>query len=166
MLVFPALWCFALSLPAGWDLPVVVRAELDSAYPGWRQAGAAAQIREWFAQSMFGHQPDLITADFDSDGATDYALRILSPAGRHITLAFLDRRGRFARHLLAEDPADPFVYLLLFRKGTKDFDFEAMKPFRYARDAVAVMYFDRTPLVFSYSKGAFRKKVLLSDEEH
>jgi hypothetical protein len=67
--------------------------------------------------------------------------------------------------VLAEDPPDPFVYLLLFRKGTPDFDFETMKPFRYARDAVAVMYFDRTPLVFGYSRGSFRKKVLLSDEE-
>jgi len=148
-------------------LPAAVRAMLDRDYPGWRPAGIAPQIAEWFRERGFRHEPDRIAADFDADGAEDFAVsvRFSGLVERQVVLAFLSRGDRFERHVLADDPPDPFIFLLLFARGTPDFDFETMRPFRHARDTVAIMYFQRNPLVFTYSDGSFRKKVMPSDEE-
>jgi len=167
----PAAVLFALGSLLGQEaappLPATIHSMLDRDYPGWRPAGVAPQIAAWFRERGFRHEPDRIAADFDADGAEDFAVSVLvpDPAARQVVLAFLSRGDRFERHVLADDPPDPFVFLLLFARGTPDFDFETMKPFRHARDTVAIMYFQRSPLVFTYSGGGFRKRVMLSDEE-
>ena len=110
------------------------------------------------------YAPDRIAADFDSDGAVDYAVRIAA-AGQVVTLALLARGGKFESHVLSTDAPDPFTYLLLYRKGEKDFDFTKLKAFRHAHDAIGLMYFNKTPLTFRFVKGEFEKMLSPSDEE-
>jgi hypothetical protein len=146
------------------DVPVTVKRQLDRWYPGWKRAAVAPQVRAWFSDYRLTFQPDHITADFDGDGRADHAVRI-EHNGEVVTLAMLDRGGTFERHVLSTDPPDPFTYLLLYRKGEKDFDFTKLKPFRHAHDAIGLMYFEKIPLTFRYIRGKFDRMLSPSDEE-
>lgn len=146
------------------DLPPAAKRQLNRNYPAWKWARAAPQISAWFADYRLPYQPNRIAADFDGDGKTDYAVRI-EAGGQTLTLALLDRGGRFEKVMLSTDPIDAFTYLLLYKKGEKDFDFTRLKPFRHAHDAIGLMYFDKTPLTFRYIEGAFQKMLSPSDEE-
>ncbi|MEO8131017.1 MAG: hypothetical protein ABJF23_00660 [Bryobacteraceae bacterium] len=152
-------------LAAAASLPPAVTSELDSRHSGWKLAPAAPQIQNWFAEYRFRFAPNLVTGDFDGDGKTDYVLQIQTKQGQQVMIAFLDRSGKFETHVLATDTPDPFRFLLRMDKGSKDFDFTTLKPFRHPVDAVDLMYFDKTPLTFLYRKGVFRKMLSPSDEE-
>lgn len=155
-----------LSLLAGATLlPSSVISELDSRYPGWQLAPVAPQIASWFKEYRFKFAPNLVTGDFDGDGKTDYVLQIRTKEGNQVMAAFMDRGRKFETHILATDPPDPFSYLLRMEKGSKDFDFTKLKPFRHPLDAVDLMYFEKTPLTFMYRNGVFRKMPSPSDEE-
>jgi hypothetical protein len=163
------LWLVWLVLPLlrGQELPEAARQVLDKQYPGWRLAEVAPQIEEWFRGYKFHYRPNLLAADFDGDGREDYAveIRIPSDAKNQFVLALMRRGAGYEHYLLSKDVADPFVFLLLYEKGSKDFDFAAGKPFRYAHDACGVMYFDHTPVVYMYRRGKFQRKLTPSDEE-
>jgi hypothetical protein len=161
VLVVMTIACAAGAAP---ELPGSVKHELDRLYPGWSPVRIAPQVAAWFADYRLPYAPDRIAADFDGDGRTDYAVRVQS-AGRAVTIAFLDRDGKFQAHVLSTDAPDSFTYLLLYRRGDKDFDFTKLKPFRHAHDAIGLMYFDKTPLTFRYVAGKFQKMLSPSDEE-
>jgi len=146
-------------------LPTAVTSELDSRYRGWKLSAVAPQIQAWFAEYRFSFAPNLVTGDFDGDGRTDYVVQIETRDGKQVMIGFLDRGARFETHVLATDSLDPFRYLLRMDKGSKDFDFTTLKPFRHPVDAVNLMYFDKTPLTFMYRKGVFRKMLSPADEE-
>jgi hypothetical protein len=146
------------------QLPASIRAELDAAYRGWSLAPVHGEIARWFAEYGFDYAPSLVTGDFDNDRRRDYAVQIIAKS-KSIVVAFLDRSGRWERHQLTSDPADPFTFLLRYGRGEKDFDFEKMKPFRYTSDAVGVMYFEKTPFTYMYRRGKFIRKSAPSDEE-
>ncbi len=146
-------------------VPPPARALLDRQHPAWRLAPAAPQITSWFREYGFAFHPSLVRGDFDADGNSDYAVQILE-GGKQVVVALMKRGGAFEEHVLARDAANPFRYLLLFEKGSKDIDFEvSLKPFRYPRDAIGLMYFKRTPIIYSWSGGRFVNKRSLGDEE-
>lgn len=146
-------------------LPSAVTPELDSRYPGWQLATAAPQITSWFSECRFKFAPNLVTGDFDGDGKTGYVLQIQTKGGKQVMIAFMDRGRKFETHILATDPPGPFSYLPRMEKGSKDFDFTTLKPFRHPVDAVDLIYFEKTPLTFMYRKGVFRKMLSPSGEE-
>jgi hypothetical protein len=146
------------------ELPAGVHARLDQTVPGWKLSPVAPQISDWFRDYRLDYQANLIKGDFDGDGRADYALQVLAH-GKQVLVVVLERKDGYAAHVLAEDKPDPFVFLLRYDKGSKDFDFDKLKPFRYRTDAVGLMYFDRTPLTFVYRRGHFQKKLSPSDEE-
>ena len=146
------------------DLPPAARSTLDRECPGWRLAPIAVQVREWFAEQRFGHEPNLANFDFDQDGRPDWALEILV-AGRQRTVILLARESGYDFQLLADDSPDPFTYLLVNRRGDREFSFETLQWFRHARNTLQLMYFDRPPLVFEWSGAKFEKKVMHNDEE-
>ncbi len=158
-------FAFVALLAGAAILPPGVTSELDSRYPGWQMAPVAPQITAWFREYRFQFAPNLVTGDFDGDGKTDYVLQIQTKERQQILIAFLDRGRKFETHILASDPPDPFSYLLRMDKGSKDFDFTTLRPFRHPVDAVDLMYFERTPLTFMYRKGVFRKMLSPADEE-
>jgi len=146
------------------DLPPAARSVLDREYPGWAPAPIAAQVREWFGQQRFGHEPNLAHFDFDHDGTPDWALEILA-GNREQTVVLLARGSSYDLQLLADDPPDPFTYLLVNRSGDREFNFETLQWFHHARNTLQLMYFDRPPLLFEWSGGKFKKKVMPNDEE-
>ena len=153
-----------LLLLAALVLPAAAERVLDREYSGWQLAPVAPQIREWFEDRRFDWQPNLGAADFDRDGQRDYAALILA-GGREHSVVLLARGDSFELKSLASDPPDPFLYLLMNRTGDRDFSFETMRAFRHVRDSLNVMYFDRTPLQFTWVRGRFEKRLVLNDEE-
>lgn len=153
----------AASVLAG-DLPPDARRAVDNRCHGWRPAPVAPQIEEWFRQDQRSLHPNRIEGDFNADGRRDFALEVICE-GRQRVFALISRAEGFEVHALADDPADPFTFLVLYRKGEKDFDFETMKPFRYATDALGLLYFDRTAVTFRWIGKAFEKRAAPGDEE-
>lgn len=153
-----------LAFAAAPDLPAPVRALLDRDYPGWRPAPVAVQVRDWFEQQHFGYAPNRVREDLDNDGKPDWALEILS-GGLQLTVVLLARGDGFDSILLSSDPPDPFTYLMVNRRGDREFSFETLRWFRHTRNTLLLMYFDRTPLLFSWTGSRFDKKLAPSDEE-
>src|SRR4051812_15426328 len=105
------------------ELPSEIRSYFDKKHPGWALARVAPQIDAWFKEYKFPYAPNLLVGDFDGDGKRDYAVRVQS-GGKDVTVAFVDRgTGKFDAFPLSTDEADPFTFLLLYEKGSKDFDF-------------------------------------------
>ncbi len=146
------------------ELPAGVRTRLNQTVPGWKLSSVAPQISDWFRDYRLDYQPNVVKGDFDGDGQADYAVQVLAH-GKQVLIVMLERKNGYSAHVLAEDQPDPFVFLLRYDKGSKDFDFEKLKPFRYSADSIGLMYFDRTPLTFMYRSGHFEKKLSPSDEE-
>jgi hypothetical protein len=144
--------------------PADITAALDARYPGWQPAPIAIQIQQWFREYGFRYEPNSIRTDLDGDGAEDYAL-LVTKGGRELLIAAMARKGKWEIIELANDNPDPFTYLLLNEKGSRDFDFRTLKHYRHARNSVALIYFDRTPYVYAWRKGAFTKNPQLNDEE-
>jgi hypothetical protein len=157
---------FAQSAP---ELPAPVRAALNQGCPGWRLAPVAPQIEDWFRGYRLPYRPNLATGDFNDDGRPDLAVQILcSLDGKPRQLVFgLVARSDSGYQMfpLANDTPDPFTFLIVYKKGEKDFDFEAMKPFRYASDSLGLLYFDRTALTFRWTGKGFEKREAPGDEE-
>jgi hypothetical protein len=145
-------------------LPDGITRDLDHSYRGWKLAAVAPQVLAWFSDYKLPFEPNHVTADFDGDGKKDHAIRI-EHNGQALTIAYLDRGASFEKDVLSTDAPDPFTYLLLYKKGEKDFDFTKLKPFRHAHDGIGLMYFDKTPFTFRYIRGKFEKMLAPSDEE-
>ncbi|MFN0168617.1 MAG: hypothetical protein ACKV22_19505 [Bryobacteraceae bacterium] len=150
------------------DIPTNVRAHLDQACPRWQLSGVAPQIDAWFRQDRWPQRPNLVQADFDNDGRPDLAVEVICrrPRGpRQETFAFLNRPEGHEAFPLATSDTDPFTFLVVFRKGEKDFDFETMKPFRYPSDTLAVLYLRKTAVVFQWNGSGFTRRETPGDEE-
>jgi hypothetical protein len=143
-------------------LPAPMGQWLTARHPGWQLAPAAPQIVAWFREYGFGHTPNLVAADFDGDGATDYAVHLVA-RGRAILYVF--RAAAAGGQKLAEHAPDPFTFLVLYRKGEKDFDFERMKPFRYQRDSLGLLCDNRTALTFEWNGRRMAGRNAPGDEE-
>jgi len=157
------LWSVALLAGAA-ALPPRARALLDQKYQGWRMAYSAPQIESWFQQYMPAFHPNLVFGDFNKDGKTDYAAQVLAGGRQHV-VAFVASGTGYSMMPLAEDPADPFTFLVIYKRGEKDFDFERMKPFRYATDALGVLYLKKTAVTYSWNGKGFVKREAPGDEE-
>ncbi len=150
------------------DLPANVRARLDKSCPQWRLSEIAPQIDSWFRQDRWPQKPNLVHADFDNDGRPDFAVEVIcrgQRGPRQETYAFLGRSSGEAAFPLASSDPDPFTFLVLFRKGEKDFDFESMKPFRYPADTLAVLYLRKTAVTFQWNGKDFTRRETPGDEE-
>jgi hypothetical protein len=149
------------------ELPSPIQKYLSTKYRGWKMAPVARQVTQWFRDDGFSHEPNLIKADFDDDGKMDYAIQIFNNKrnNNNVLIAFLARAGRFEPHVLATYPADKFTYIVLYKKGTVEFDSKALNSFTYGSDAIGLMYSTRTPCTFLYQNGQFRK-FLDQDEQN
>lgn len=153
---------------AGVELPAAARKVLESRYSKCTLAPSAPQIDDWFRVYRIPYRPVLTFGDFDDDGSRDYAVQIVCPGpkGPEQTVVALMARGKgFDLHLLTTDPADPFTFLYVYRKGEKDFDFETMKPFRYETDSLGVLYFAKTAVTYRWLGKAFEGSEAPGDEE-
>ena len=146
------------------SLPAPIQSLLSHDYPGWRLAPSAPQIVDWMRGKNFGQQPNLASADFDRDGNTDYAAEIIH-SGRQIAVVFLARGTSFDKFELTRDVPDPYTYILVNRRGSREFDFETLRWKRHQQDSLLVMYFEHSPLLFTWHNGRFDREVTRNDEE-
>jgi len=151
-------WAFSSLL-----LPAPIQTWLDREQPGWRLAYVDPQIETWFRESAFPYAPNLIAADFDGDGRTDYAVHILVRDESRL-IVFRSTPPGFAPQIVATHPPDRFTFLILYRKGEKDFDFIAGKPFRYAHDSIGLLYDNKTARTFQWDGRRFTGRDAPGDE--
>lgn len=157
------LCCLAL-LAGAVELPPRARSLLDRKYAEWRMAPSAPQIESWFEQYMPAFRPNLVFGDFNRDGRTDYAVQVISGGKQHVVAFVASTTGYSMMPLSADDP-DPFTFLVIYKRGEKDFDFEHMKPFRYSADALGVLYLKKTAVTYSWSGKQFARREAPGDEE-
>lgn len=146
-------------------LPASVTQELNASFPGWRLAPVVSETQRWFVESGRPYDPNQLQADFDGDSTPDWALQILHQ-GRQKVVVLLARNGAWKSQTLTSDRPDPYTFLLLYKKGSRDFDFEKLKAFRYNTDALGIMYFVQTPVTFFWRNGNFAKMLAPSDEDY
>ena len=101
-------------------MPDDLRLLVDRDYPTWKLAPSAAQIGDWFSESRFTDTPNFATADFNNDGRPDHALLVIHE-GKQVAVAFVSKAQTWERHVLAIDSADPFTFLLVNRRGSRDY---------------------------------------------
>jgi hypothetical protein len=145
-------------------LPEVTRI-LDVNLPGWKWGTTAEFVEHWFKQTHAIPYPKFISGDFNGDGRLDYALKVTVVAAKRSTdviVAFLASDSTFTYHVLATQPSEPDVYVVLDKKGSRLYDYETSKYFLLPLDGVGVYFFEKAGETFLFSNGAFRP-VITSD---
>lgn len=138
-------------------VPPALRAMLDREYKGWHLAEVSQEVKAYFARERVTFSPNLLVGDFNGDGKRDYAL-LIEHHSRLVVLVFVNRGRSCTRHVLETLPkGDVSVYLWLFRKGEKDYDYEARKEFTYRIDAIGVMFYKKGGVSYVYERGRFHK---------
>lgn len=160
-LILGFLW-FALLAPggvraAGLNLPQEIKTFLDLRYPGWQWGRVSKEVEDYFHAQRLPFRPNLITGDFDGNGRPDYAVKIIA-GGSWQFIVFLEHEGHFQGRVLASGSGPGLdVYLTLYRKGDRGYDFERNKRFTFARDAAEVNYFGKAAVAYVYEQGKFKE---------
>jgi hypothetical protein len=161
------LWrCPAVAQEAG-PLPLAIRQALDASHPGWRIAPMTTDIAASWRRTHPNASPNVLQADYDGDGHTDYSVLIhhagRADDGRPIVsgtaLAFL-RRGSSYQSTIVTGPFEIVpgegVHLWPIGKGADGWNYEESRAFVFERDAIAVELDNRGPCFdFVYRDGAF-----------
>jgi len=148
-------------------LPELVSTALTAQYPGWRLAEMTTEIAESWRTAYPGRPPNILQADDDGNGLSDYAVLI-----DYSTQAAGGRPRRFNRALVFLRTATGFrptpltqavefyehdgLHLWPVLKGAKGWDLITEREFTYERDAIAVLFDSKGPCTtFVYRGGKF-----------
>ena len=137
------------------NLPKKCQKILNQKHPGWKIAEISPEILDWFQKSKQSYQPNLIKGDWNGDGKTDYALLIQKAKFRKnepgvFLIAFVKNASSYSFHQL-----EGYDYIMLMKKGEKDYDFETDKTFVYKNDAIFAGIFEKAGTSFVWRKGRF-----------
>ncbi len=142
-------------------LPKSIRQHLNRKYYAWKFPLIEQEIHQFLKQRRA--HPEFISGDFDGDGLTDYAVFIVygKPDARKTSvMAFLRRPTGWKTHRLESNlagdeslPSDG--YLVLAKKGTRDYDYQRDRKFTYRHDAIFVGIFGKAGVSYVYRKGRF-----------
>lgn len=159
-------WALSLTLAStpALELPEAAARAVTAKYRDWTLAPSTPGLEAWFAGTFAPWRPNLLRGDFNSDGAPDFAVQILA-GGRQRAVVLLGNTNGFRVIELAAQAPDPLTFLIIYRKGEKDFDFESMKPFRYAADSIGLLYSKQTAVTFTWRGNGFRKRLAPNDDE-
>jgi hypothetical protein len=154
------LLCLTVPLPAQQNLPAAIRKQLTADFPGWRFATLSAE----FSTSLpSGASPAWVTADFDSDGQTDYAVQIVEGKTQDSTqrvFAFVRRGRHYRRALLQAFPPSSIAYLMRAPRGDERPDFDAdpngVRRMRLKHDGVDLIFGESGALTCVYGSAGFR----------
>jgi hypothetical protein len=160
LLFFPLL-VSAQTIPIG--IPNAIKIRLDRNYPGWEMGVVSSEVDKFFKENKFKFLPVLVSGDFDGDGRNDYAIKI-NFKGKWHAIVFLARGGDYKEYVLMEGGNVPGldVYLSIYEKGEKGFNFENGKYFFFENDAIEVGFYEKGSITYTYKNGNF-DKVLNSD---
>jgi len=148
------------ALAAQTSLPPAVQRRLTADFPGWRFARLGPEL----APSLpAGASPGWVTADFDGDSLTDYAVQIVEGTSRDSTqrvFAFLRRARQYRRVLLQAFPPSSIAYLQRAPRGETRPDFNADpnggKQVRLKHDGVDLIFGESGALTCVYGSAGFR----------
>ena len=161
------LWPGLLAAQGTDALPPSIRRALDASHPGWRIAPMTDQVAASWRQSFPAAPANVLQADYDGNGQTDFAVFIhhsgRSEDGRPMVagtaLAFL-RRGDRYRPVTVTGPFEIVVnegaHLWPIVKGDKGWDYEESRAFVFERDAIGIRLDSRGPCFdFVHRRGGF-----------
>ncbi|CAN5356674.1 hypothetical protein BH20ACI1_BH20ACI1_24590 [soil metagenome] len=125
------------------QLPNACKKLLDKNFRGWKIAEVSKETTDYHKKRNFPFKPNLIKADWNGDGKTDYAVLIEQGklrnsqgkiiGNRRLTIAFVKSRDGFKHFQI--DGGD---YIQVFKKGEKDYNYDSQKDFIYKNDSIFV----------------------------
>jgi hypothetical protein len=143
-------------------LPAECAKILDRRDNGWEFAEIRDEIMQWFQTSGQPYRPNLIMGDWDGDGRTDYAALIKTAGSRaetgsYVLAVFMKKARGYSLYRL-----EPNDYLVLIKKGERDYDFATGRNFTYKNDAIFTGIFEKAGSSYVWRKGRF-VAILTSD---
>ncbi|MDQ3799860.1 MAG: hypothetical protein M3384_10435 [Acidobacteriota bacterium] len=141
-------------------LPKDCRKILAEKFRGWTLAEAPADIKSFYLKKRPFEQPNLIGGDWNGDGKKDYAVLLArknkagSPSGApapNLIVAFLKTARGYGYFTLEGDDC-----LMRVKKGSKGFDYEKQKSFRYRRDAIFSYIWEKAGRSYIWRNKGFR----------
>jgi hypothetical protein len=139
-------------------LPKDCRKILDAKFRSWTFAEAPAYIKSFYLRERPFEQPNLIAGDWNGDGKKDYAVllarknKAAAPSASNLIVAFLrTTRGGYSYFMLEGDDC-----LMSLKKGSKGYDYEKQKSFRYRRDAIFSYIWEKAGRSYIWQKKGFR----------
>lgn len=151
------------------QLPIACQNILDKRFPGWRFVEVRDEIRQWLKSVSPAARPELISGDFDGNNQIDYAALIKHGDvigkdgvnyGQNIdVIVFLKQKRGFETYVLEEGGGE---YLILNKKGKRDYDYHTDKEFTYSNDAIFSGIFEKAGTSHVYANGKF-KYIVTSD---
>ena len=146
-------------------LPESIRQHLNRKYYAWKFSLIESEIHQFLKQRHA--RPDLISGDFDGNGRTDYAVYIVygkPPARKISVVVWLSTETgwkihRLETHAAGEENLPSNSYLVLAKKGTRDYDYHRDRKFTYPHDSIFVGIFEKAGVSYVYGKGRFRQIV-------
>lgn len=115
-------------------LPKTCRQILNKKFSGWKFADVPKDIKDYHKERKFPFEPNLIKGDWNGDGAKDYTVLIKPKKNSsNLAVAFLRTKTGY-KHFVFEGGH----YIQLFKKGEKDYSYDADKNFIYQNDAIFV----------------------------
>lgn len=148
-----------------YELPRDVTAMLDERFPGWKFVSPISAIRAEHDQNRarpnqyfsYGRDPSLISADFDGNGTTDYAVLISYSNGgqvQAVVAAFLACDKTFvAKGIRVIKRSPEFYKLFVRREGTSGMDRSG--EYVYPHDALAIGLWEKHDNSFFVENGVF-----------
>lgn len=135
------------------NLPEECQKILERQFRSWKFAEINSDIVEYFKQKRSFEQPNLINGDWNGDGKTDFAalLENKNNAEKRIMVVLMKGKNGYKSFVL-----DAYDCLMSVKKGSKDYDFEARKSFRYKTDAIFSYYWEKAGTSYVWENGKFR----------
>lgn len=145
-------------------LPAACHRLLDKRFPSWKYVEARAEIDRFLRERVTADaRAEIVSGDWNGDTRLDYAVLIehgetLNYQGKVIgknvyLVAFLNKARGFRYNVLDVGTSD---FLMLARKGSKAYDYETRKHFRYRNDAIFVGIFEKAGISYVYERKRFR----------
>lgn len=142
-------FCFSIIEAQSLKLPNECRKILDRNFRGWKLLKVSKEISEYHKKARHPFDPNFIKGDWNGDGKTDYAV-LIKVKNQNKTIAFVRSRRSFKYYSL--EGGD---YIQVFKKGMKDYNYDAQKDFAYKNDSIFVGAGDCCGSSYIWQKGKF-----------
>jgi hypothetical protein len=142
------------------DIPKSIKVILNSDYPGWAvyKPTGSDMVELWKTQKIEG-DPNIVSGDFDDNGAKDFAIRIKSSKDQQeYILCFLSVNKNFQKLVVNETTNSyPESLLGVSTKGTKGhkWDQDGPKDYIFKQDTIEDCAFEKGCTAYVLSNRKF-----------
>lgn len=136
------------------ELPNSCKKILDKNYQGWKLAVINKDITDYLRKNNLPSQANIAKGDWNGDGKFDYAALVerekSKNADRRLMIIFV-RAGSGYKYF----SFDGVDYIQPMKKGSKDYDYETGRTFRYQTDAVFAGFWEKGGTSYIWKKNKF-----------